>query len=87
MVGFLVSVGFGDSDDWVLGEIVGEAVGVELCVTLRVGEAEGTCSIGWSGELKIDPSQIIAINPPMADSDPRFSLTSINLREAKAFFS
>lgn len=83
----MLSVGFGDSDDWVLGEIVGEAVGVTLCVTVWVGEAEVTCSTGWSGELKIDPSQIIAINPPMAESDPRFSLTSINLREAKAFFS
>ena len=82
----MVSVGFGDSDDWVLGEVVGEAVGVELCVTVSVGEDEVTCSTDWSGELKIDPSQIITINPPMADSDPRFSLTSVNLREAKAFF-
>ncbi len=49
-----------------------------------VGDAEVAVSCGASDELKIEANQIIAINPPMVESDPRFSLTSINHREAKA---
>lgn len=49
-----------------------------------VGDAELAISCGASDELKIEANQIIAINPPMVESDPRFSLTSINHREALA---
>jgi hypothetical protein len=83
VVGFLVSVGLGESGDLVLGETVGEEVGAGVLVTVCVGDAEVTCSVGSSEELKIEANQIIAINPPMVERDPRFSLTFINLREAK----
>jgi hypothetical protein len=65
-----------------VGEATGELVDAGALLVVWVGEAEVTCSTGSSEELKREATQTIAINPPMVESDPRFSLTSINHREA-----
>lgn len=83
--GFVASA---DLVSWeTVGDSVTEGVGVELCVMVWVGDAEVAVSCGASEELKIEANQIIAINPPIVESDPRFSLTSINHREAKELTS
>lgn len=71
----MVSIGLGESGDLVLCAKVGEEVGDGVRVTVCVGDAEVTCSVGSSEELKIEANQIIAISPPMVERDPRFSLT------------
>jgi hypothetical protein len=58
-----------------VGEATGELFDSGALLAVCVGETEVICSTGSSAELKIEATQTMAINPPMVESDPRFSLT------------